>query len=82
MKTKPLTFLLALTFLFLFVGISEAHRSGCHLAGIPAPPTLVPIFVGILGIVLDVLTISFVKMENLSFDHRNLIVVMNLLNPI
>ena len=34
MKTKPLTFLLALTFLFLFSGfyvvIAEAHRSGCH----------------------------------------------------
>ena len=34
MKTKKLTFLLALTFLFLFSGfyvvIAEAHRSGCH----------------------------------------------------
>jgi len=34
MKTKPFTFLLALTFLFLFSGfyvvIAEAHRSGCH----------------------------------------------------
>ena len=34
-----------------------------------------------LGVVLAVLIISFVKMENLSFDHRNLIVVVNLLNP-
>ena len=34
MKTKPLTFLLSLTFLFLVIGfyvvIAEAHRSGCH----------------------------------------------------
>ena len=34
MKTKTITFLLALTFLFLFCGSSvvpsEAHRSGCH----------------------------------------------------
>tara|TARA_B100000678_G_C18011603_1_gene423013 strand:- start:34 stop:651 length:618 start_codon:yes stop_codon:yes gene_type:complete len=34
MKTKPFTFLRALTFLFLFSGfyavIAEAHRSGCH----------------------------------------------------
>ena len=32
MKTKPLTFLLALTFLFFvfYVVMAEAHRSGCH----------------------------------------------------
>ena len=32
MKTKPLTFLLALTFLFIgfYIVIAEAHRSGCH----------------------------------------------------
>ena len=32
MNTKPLTFLLALTFLFciFYVVMAEAHRSGCH----------------------------------------------------